>query len=84
MNYKFFIGLAVLSLGVTACHDDVSFDQKTYDDLINQAFPIQNVDPQHNWATMGTATASISVKRRLVRTTRSNFMTATPLATIPI
>ena len=63
MNYKFFIGLAVLSLGVTACHDDVSFDQKTYDDLINQAFPIQNVDPQHNWATMGTATASISVKK---------------------
>lgn len=61
MKKHFWIAMAVLSLGVTACKDDVSFDQETYDELINKAFPVENVDPNHQWATVGKATGSITV-----------------------
>ena len=53
--------MGLLSLGVTSCKDDVSFDQATYDELISKAFPVQNVDPNHQWATVGKATGSITV-----------------------
>ena len=61
MKKSFWIAMAVLSLGVTSCKDDVSFDQATYDELISKAFPVQNVDPNHQWATVGKATGSITV-----------------------
>ena len=61
MKKSFWIAMAVLSLGVTSCKDDVSFDQETYDKLINKAFPVENVDPNHQWATVGKATGSITV-----------------------
>lgn len=61
MKKSFWIAMGLLSLGVTACKDDVSFDQETYDELINKAFPVENVDPNHQWATVGKATGSITV-----------------------
>lgn len=61
MKKSFWIAMAVLSLGVTSCKDDVSFDQATYDELISKAFPVENVDPNHQWATVGKATGSITV-----------------------
>ena len=53
--------MALLSLGVTSCKDEVSFDQGTYDDLIKKAFVIEDVDPTHKWATVGVAKTNITV-----------------------
>ena len=61
MKNHFWIAMALLSLGVTSCKDDVTFDQATYDELIRKAYPVENVDPTHQWATMGVAKTSISV-----------------------
>ena len=61
MKKQLFIAMALLSLGVTSCKDDVTFDQETYDNLIKEAFPVKNVDPTHQWATVGVANTSIAV-----------------------
>ena len=52
-------GLAVA--GSTSCKDDVTFDQETYNNLIKEAFPVKNVDPNHQWETVSKATGSITV-----------------------
>ena len=61
MKKQLFIAMALLSLGVTSCKDDVTFDQDTYDNLIKEAFPVKNVDPNHQWDTVSKATGSITV-----------------------
>ena len=61
MKKQLFIAMALLSLGVTSCKDDVTFDQETYDNLIKEAFPVKNVDPTHQWTTVGVANTSIAV-----------------------
>ena len=61
MKKQLFIAMALLSLGVTSCKDDVTFDQDTYDNLIKEAFPVKNVDPNHQWETVSKATGSITV-----------------------
>lgn len=61
MKKQLFIAMALLSLGVTSCKDDVTFDQETYDNLIKEAFPVKNVDPNHQWETVSKATGSITV-----------------------
>ena len=47
--------VSLLSLAITGCKDDVVFDQKTYDEMVKKAFVVENVDPDHQWATMGAA-----------------------------
>ena len=61
MKKQLFIAMALLSLGVTSCKDDVTFDQETYNNLIKEAFPVKNVDPNHQWTTVGVANTSIAV-----------------------
>ena len=61
MKKQLFIAMALLSLGVTSCKDDVTFDQETYNNLIKEAFPVKNVDPTHQWTTVGVANTSIAV-----------------------
>ena len=61
MKKQLFIAMALLSLGVTSCKDDVTFDQDTYDNLIKEAFPVKNVDPTHQWTTVGVANTSIAI-----------------------
>lgn len=53
--------VSLLSLAITGCKDDVVFDQKTYDEMVKKAFVVENVDPDHQWATMGAAEATVSV-----------------------
>lgn len=60
MNAKLLISLTCVSLGLTACSDDY-FDQEAYDAKLKQAFPVDNVDPTHTWATMGTAQINVTV-----------------------
>lgn len=52
--------LAFLSLGLTACKKDY-FDQEAYDQLVKQSFPVEDIDEQHTWATMGSAVADVTV-----------------------
>ncbi len=59
-NTKLIIGLACVSLGLTACKEDY-FDQEKYDKLLQKAFPVEDVDPNHTWAVYGSATANIEV-----------------------
>lgn len=61
MKKNFWIAMALLSLGVTSCKDDVVFDQASYDEYLRKSFVIENVDPNHQWATVGVANASITI-----------------------
>ena len=62
MKKNFWIAMALLSLGVTSCKDDVVFDQASYDEYLRKSFVIENVDPNHQWATVGVANASIHLR----------------------
>ena len=59
-NNKLIIGLACMSLGLTACKDDY-FDQEQYDARLQKSFPVENVNPNHTWAVYGSATANVAV-----------------------
>ena len=61
MKKSFWIAMALLSLGVTSCKDDVVFDQASYDEYLRKSFVIENVDPNHQWATVGVANANITI-----------------------
>lgn len=58
---KLFLGIVLLALGITSCKEDEVFDQGTYNNLIKSSFPVQNVDHNQSWTTIGAATADISV-----------------------
>ena len=61
MKKLVYVSLALLSLVVTACKEGVDFDQNAYNDLVNRSFPVENVDPTHQWATVVNVNANISV-----------------------
>ena len=61
MKSKVLIGLSLLALGVTSCKKEIEFDQANYDNYVNQAFVVDNIDPYHRWATMGSASATVKV-----------------------
>ena len=61
MKKLVYVSLALLSLVVTACKEGVDFDQDAYNDLVNRSFPVENVDPTHQWATVVNVNANISV-----------------------
>ena len=61
MKSKVLIGLSLLALGVTSCKKEIEFDQANYDNYVNQAFVVDNIDPYHRWATMGSASATVGV-----------------------
>lgn len=52
--------VAALSLLITSCSDEVKFDQEAYDRMVKNSFVVENVDPQHTWATVGLASADIT------------------------
>lgn len=54
-------GLGLLALCLTSCKKDAVFDQEKYDNLVKESFVVDNVDPNHNWATVGTGTATVTV-----------------------
>lgn len=76
---KLFIGLAGLSLGLTACTEDY-FDAEAYDNLVKKAFPVENVDPNHTWASFGTADISVSVNTNAGKEYRVVVYKENPLA----
>lgn len=55
-NNKTLVALALLTLGVSSCKDkDIEFNKADYDASLKAAFPVQDIDLTHTWATMGTA-----------------------------
>lgn len=83
MNAKLLISLTCVSLGLTACSDDY-FDQEAYDAKLKQAFPVDNVDPTHTWATMGTAQINATVNGDYGETYRVAVYKENPLTTSPV
>ena len=63
------IGLACMSLGITACKDNY-FEEGKYDELLVSSFPVGKVDPNHTWAIFGSATLHASVNANDSRTYR--------------
>lgn len=61
MKGKLLCGLGLLMLGVTSCKDEVQFDQESYDQMVKKSFVVENVDENHNWATIGTADVTVAV-----------------------
>lgn len=58
---KSLILMTIMSLGFISCDDEDYFDQDRYQELISEAFPVDNVDSNHDWKTVGTVTANITV-----------------------
>lgn len=83
MNAKLLISLTCVSLGLTACSDDY-FDQEAYDAKLKQAFPVDDVDPTHTWATMGTAQINATVNGDYGETYRVAVYKENPLTTSPV
>nr|MCR5198270.1 hypothetical protein [Prevotella sp.] len=83
MNAKLLISLTCVSLGLTACSDDY-FDQEAYDAKMKQAFPVDDVDPTHTWATMGTAQINATVNGDYGETYRVAVYKENPLFTSPV
>ena len=61
MRSKLLWAAALLVVVMTSCKKEAVFDQNNYDNLVKSSFPVQNVDPQQDWATVGTATAEVSI-----------------------
>lgn len=61
MRSKLLWAAALSVVVMTSCKKEAVFDQNNYDNLVKSSFPVQNVDPQHDWATVGTATAEVSI-----------------------
>jgi LruC domain-containing protein len=45
---------------MTSCSKDY-FDQESYQAIVKKTFPVENVDPQHTWATIGSAELTVNV-----------------------
>lgn len=52
------VALAVAAVCLVSCKDDEYFDKARYDELIEAAFPVTDVDPAHRWAVDGTDAAA--------------------------
>ena len=63
MTYnKILLGMVLTALLVASCKEtDIEFDQEKYDAGLKASFPVQNVDPTHTWATVGTANIAASI-----------------------
>ncbi|MBR1414530.1 MAG: LruC domain-containing protein [Prevotella sp.] len=82
-NAKLLIGLACLSLGLTACKEDY-FDPEAYQAIVKDAFPVSNISPDQDWAIFGTATANVSVNGDYGEQYRVAVYKENPLFTSPV
>lgn len=53
--------MTVASLAFVACDDEDYFEQERYQELISEAFPVENIDKSHDWKTVQTVEANITV-----------------------
>ena len=60
--------LVALSLTVTSCKEKDLFEPEKYEDDLEEAFPVDNVDKQHTWSTVKSAEVTVQVDRNLYQT----------------
>ena len=60
-NKKLCAALVMLTVLMTGCEDKDYFNQASYDSLVKGTFPIENVDPTHDWKTVGRTNVQVSV-----------------------
>lgn len=75
--------MAVAVVGLTACETDL-FDAERYEALVRASFPVEDVDPDHTWSTMGTGTAAITVLGDYGQSYRVSVYLDNPLVTKPV
>ena len=47
-----FVGFAVVMSAFTSCKEANLFDENDYNEFVTNAFPVQNIDPLHDWSTI--------------------------------
>ena len=76
----FTMSLLLATLAATSCKEDY-FDPEAYRQLLQANFPVSNVDPTHNWTTMGTADARLTVLGDYGVSYRLKVYDSSPLST---
>ncbi|MGN1229965.1 MAG: LruC domain-containing protein [Prevotella sp.] len=46
-----FAGLAAVVVALASCKEANLFNEEDYKEFVTNAFPVQNIDPQHDWST---------------------------------
>ncbi len=59
---RLYIGLVVLTLCIASCTKEY-FDEDAYNNIVKEAFPVTNVDPNHDWQTIETSDLSVNVNQ---------------------
>lgn len=62
MKYtKTLLAIAAMSALTISCSDEDYFNKAEYDKLIASTFPVDDVDPDHDWQTIGSADVKITL-----------------------
>ena len=75
-NY-YLLAVAVVALSLTSCNKEL-FDQKQYDEYVDNQFMIDNADPEHDWCL--TKNETVTVKTPDAAIYRVQMLTADPYA----
>ena len=76
----FTLGLLLSVLLVASCKKDY-FDPEGYREMVQASFPVKNVDPTHNWTTMGTAQAKLTLLGDYGESYKLKVYDSSPLST---
>jgi len=62
MKYtKTLLAVAAMAALTISCSDEDYFDKAAYDKLITEAFPVSDVDPNHDWQTMSSIDVNVTL-----------------------
>lgn len=62
MKYtKTLLAIATMSALTMSCSDEDYFNKEEYDKIITESFPVDDVDPDHDWQTIGSADVQITL-----------------------
>lgn len=82
-NVKLLTAMALLTLGVTSCKKDY-FDENAYQNLISEAFVVDDVDARHDWRTVGTGLVQATVYGDAGETYTVKVYDGNPLGDLPV
>lgn len=70
--------MALTTLAITSCKEDY-FDAERYHEIVKESFPVANVDPQHTWSTIESASVQVTVSLNDSETYRLKIYDQSPL-----
>ena len=59
---RLYIGLVVLTLCIASCTKEY-FDEDAYNNIVKEAFPVTNVDANHDWQTIETSDLNVNINQ---------------------